>query len=213
MKKQRIVSLLICLTAILLVPAAFAQTTLTLVNSTVTNTNAAVYEVAPTQTSTQLYTMFQDQGVNTKLPANGSTLISVQMQQQNVNVANTPLLITNVRLANLMSSCYQAIPPCLVLTPAAQAPGTDEANRFLAQRSTTEEYCLPGTVTTRDDARYFTLANGLVVRLMGNLEGIGAKGKECLCGVVATTPEPLNTIAFEVRKKCDKPGRERMKKK
>ena len=214
MKNEWIVRVLVCLAAALLVPTAFAQTTLTVVNSTVNDTSVAVYEVSPTQTQTQLYTLFQDQAQNTKLPANGSTILSLQMQQKNVNVANTPLLIANVRVANLIDQCFAGVPPCLTMTPATSptAPGVKEANRFLAERSTTKEFCLPGVLSARSGNRYFALENGLIVRLMGALDKVPADGKTCLCGVVATTPEPLDTIAFDVRGICPDGKRPRMKK-
>lgn len=214
MRNVRTVRVITLLGAVALMLPLFAQTTLTVENSTVTNTGAAVYEVSPNQTQTQLYTLFQDQAVDTKLPANGNTIISLQMQQNNANVANTPLLLVNVRLANLLNPCNtdSDAPPCLSLTPASPNPGVEEANRFLAARSTTQEFCLPGELSTRNGARYFTLANGLIVRLMGKLADVSESGRTCLCGVMGTPPEPLDTIAFEVRGMCAQSPRQRMTK-
>ncbi|HEX8152723.1 MAG TPA: hypothetical protein VF698_06335 [Thermoanaerobaculia bacterium] len=213
MKNEWIIRVLVGLAAVLLAPVLFAQTTLTVKNSTVDSTSVSVSEVSPAGV-TVLYTLLQDQAQNTGLPANGNTILGLQMQQKNLNVANTPLLITNVRLADLNDQCFAGIPPCLAMTPAssAPAPGVKEANRFLAERSTTKEFCLPGVLSARKGNRYFALENGLIVRLIGALEKLPADGKTCLCGVVATTPEPLDTIAFDVRGTCSDGKRPRMKK-
>jgi hypothetical protein len=205
------VRLFLCLATVVLVPTVFAQTTLIVKNSTTSYAEAAVYETSPTQTATQLYRLETDQTANTNLPADGNTLISVQFRQSNIDVAGTPVLIANVRLADLMNQCFSEAPVCLRLTPASQVTeGVEEANDFLAERSTTKESCLNGIVTKRSGATYFTLANGLVTRLLGPLSNGQKAGKACLCGVAGTPPEPLDTIAFEVRKPC--PPRQRMKK-
>lgn len=211
MRKEWMFLRVACL-SVIVVGSASAQTTLTIKNSTVTNTSAAVYEVSPAEGQTQLYTLKQDQAVDTKLPADGNTIISLQMEQNGTSVANTPLLIVNVRLANLITGCNAAIPPCLSLTPSVGNLGAKEANLFLAERSATKEYCLSGTISTRNGARYFTLENGLIVRLMGDVSTVEAIAKTCLCGVVGTPPEPLDTIAFEVRSACVDSGRPRMRK-
>lgn len=209
MKKSYVLHVL---AAILLIPSAFAQNTLTLQNSTSTVTSASVNETSPTQGLIQLYTLNPSQSINTKIPADGNTIVNLKMQQNNADVANTPLLLVNVKLANLVSQCNAAIPPCLNLTPSVVNPGVSEANDFLAERSKTKEFCLPGELSVRNGARYFALANGLIVRLMGKLDKVPESGRSCLCGVMGTPPEPLDTIAFDVHKACDTPAHERKEK-
>jgi len=206
MSRNLIARVVSTLAAAILATSAFAQTTLFIKNSTATATSAGVTEVTPVAGNTQVYTLNTDQSQNTNLPANGNTLINLQMRQNNANVAGTPLLITNVRQANLNSSCNPDAAPCLYLTPAVALNNAEvkQANAFLAARNPNKQFCLSGSFSKRSGALYFTLANGLVVRLLGNLHGAAESGQGCLCGAMALPPQPLDTIAFEVRGPCVK---------
>lgn len=192
--------------ALILVPApfVFAQT-MTVANSTSSTAACTTFEVSPKVTTPVTNSIAVNSSINTGLPADRSSLLSLELKQSNLDVAGTPLYLTGVLKATLSSACNAAVPPCLNLTPVTvtNPDGVKQANAFLAERSTTKEFCLPGTITTKDPARYFTLLNGLVVNLTGNLARIPTSGQACLCGVRATPPGPVNTISFAVHRLCD----------
>ncbi|HWW61389.1 MAG TPA: hypothetical protein VN181_08485 [Thermoanaerobaculia bacterium] len=199
--------------ALILAPSLLAQT-LTIKNSTQTATYTSTHEESPTVTPAMTTNLAPGASVDTKLPANGNTLNYVLLQQNGVNIANTPYLLTNVLTATIQTNCSPSDTqsPCVYCTPAktSDPDAVRKANAFLAERSTTKEYCMPGVASTHDDTRYFALANGLVVILTGMLDKVPADGAACLCGVMATPPAPANTITFEVRALCDaKAKRER----
>lgn len=189
-------------------PFALAQT-MTVTNSTTASTASTTFEVTPKVTTPVNKTIAANATIDTGLPTDANTLNSLELKQSNLDVAGTPLYLTGVLKVQLSSSCNAAVPPCLVLTPASTSnpQAVKDANAFLAARSTTKEFCLSGVLSTRSSARWFTLANGLVVNLMGNLQRVPASGNACLCGVQATPPAPVNTISFAVHRFCDKQGK------
>lgn len=202
--------------ALILSPSLLAQT-LTIKNETQTVTYCSTHEESPAVTSAMNTNLQPGSSVDTKLPANPNTLNYVLLQQNGANIANTPYLLTNVLTATIHTNCTPSDTqsPCVTCTPAktSDPEAVKQANEFLAERSTSKEYCMPGVAMMNGDTRYFALANGLVVVLTGVLDKVPSKGPSCLCGVMATPPAPANTITFEVRKLCDaKAKRERMKK-
>lgn len=190
-----------------LVPATLVcAQTMTVLNSTPSSTSSTTFEVYPTVTTPVTKAIASNASIDTGLPSNASTLLSLELKQANADVAGTPLYLSGVLRAQLSSTaCNEAIPPCLVLTPdtTSDPHGVAEANLFLAARNPKREFCLKGKLSTRDKKHYFTLENGLVVQLMGNLKSVSDNGSTCLCGAYATPPEPLKTIAFSVHHRCD----------
>src|SRR5689334_9150981 len=102
-------------------PLVFAQSqTMTVVNSTTSSAACTTFELTPKVTNATTKSIAANGGsIDTGLPANASTLNSLELKQNNLDVADTPVLVTGVAKATLSSSCNQAIPPCLVLTPAS----------------------------------------------------------------------------------------------
>jgi hypothetical protein len=213
MNSRNLARVLLVVSTLGLASAALAQQ-MSVVNNTTSSTVSTTFEMYPAVTTPLTQTVQPNATASTGLPVNGNTLNSLQFQQGSLSVAGTPVLLTNVLKAALTTNCYNGDSPCLSLTPGSTSnqDAVKQANRFLAQRSPKTEFCMPGIASKRKDTRYFTLSNGLVVQLQGNLAGVPESGDACLCGVAGTPPTPLDTIVFSVRKLCDtgakaKPGK------
>ncbi len=200
---QRIIPLVLAL-MLICAPLALAQNqTMTVVNSTTGTAVSTTFELSPAVTTATTKSVAANGGsIDTGLPANASTLNSLELKQNNLDVAGTPILVTGVAKATLMSSCNQAIPPCLALTPASNINpnGVKEANLFLISRSLNKQFCLTGTVSVVNGSQFFALANGLVVKLVGATQPVGPG---CLCGVRARSTDSAKTIEFQIQKACD----------
>ncbi|MBV9495402.1 MAG: hypothetical protein JOZ54_14230 [Acidobacteria bacterium] len=205
MKNRNLSRSLVLVLALVPATLVFGQT-MSVQNSTSSSAACTTFELVPTVTTPVTKSIASNATIDTGLPSNASTLLSLELKQANADVAGTPLYLTGVLKAQLSSTaCNEAIPPCLVLTPdtTSDPHGVAEANMFLAARNPKREFCLKGNLSTRDKKHYFTLENGLVVQLMGNLKTVPDAGSTCLCGAYATPPEPLKTIAFSVRHRCE----------
>jgi hypothetical protein len=189
--------------AVLLTPTVYTDH-LAVSNFTKTAMESTTYETYPKRTMPVVQTVRPNVSESTWLPADETTIISLQFKQNGKSIVPMPILVSNVVQAILDTMCYTEERPCIYLKPAsAKEPPKeiDAANHLLALWRSRTMYCRPGIVFTRNDVRYFDLANGLVMPLSGEVNKL-PPGPACLCGVFVLGREPLG---WDVKRSCDVP--------
>lgn len=140
---------------------------------------------------------------DSKLTANPDTLLKIWFLQGSTNLANTPLLLTNVKLATLAETqgyLYIQLTPAVI----SSQPAVDQANKFLASKTPTGQFCLTVKSVLVKSKRAVILSNGMIAVATGKIDLLPPNGKTgCVCGRGLAPADGSEFEIFEVQSRCD----------
>ena len=135
-------------------------------------------------------------------------MLKIAFLQGTTYVGETPIVVTNVANAKLWvpnPPNTNPQPPEVYLTPVKMDSQKDvaEANRFLATKVPTKDFCLTAKSGTYKGRRGIILANGLVLVATGKINLLPKEGeKGCVCGRGLAPAEGSDIEIFEVKSRC-----------
>jgi hypothetical protein len=185
----------------LLVPFSLSAQTLTMKNGW-TATVTAQGQNYTTNSVLVSQSLAVNASWDSKLTANPDTLLKIWFLQGSTNLANTPLLLTNVKLATLAETqgyLYIQLTPAVI----SSQPAVDEANKFLASKTPTGEFCLNVKSVLVKSKRAVILSNGMIAVATGKIDLLPPNGKSgCVCGRGLAPANGSEIEIFEVQSRC-----------